>query len=1137
VKKLARMIIILAIVSWIAAALPPNQPALGAQEGASADRVLVQPGWTTYRNPETGLLRYLGLPKGEGVPPSAALEAGSTPESAARDFLQRYGDLFGVQDPQADLTVMKTSSLPGDGVGAAARSFVRFQQLYQGIPVLGGELIVQLDGQDAVTSASGEILPVGELDTAPQVAAGRAEQIALEKVAKDYDLEPATLTASPAELWIYNPLMLGGPGLRADRLTWRIEVTPLELAPIRELVLVDAALGNIALNFNQVETSRNRTTYTANNTNTLPGTFVCSEGDPSCSAGDAHAQAAHIFAGATYDFYWAQHGRDSFDNLGGTLISTVHYATNYQNAFWNGTQMVYGDAHGYALADDVVAHELTHGVTDRESLLFYFYQSGAINESFSDIWGELVDLYQATGNDAGDTRWDIGEDVSGLGTLRNMMNPTLFGDPDKMSSNLYYCQQSTLGGGGDNGGVHYNSGVGNHAAALMVDGGSFNGVTVPGLGYVKVAKIYYEAQTNLLTSAADYGDLYAALQQACTNLGYSGADCQEVKDALDAVEMNTQPANCAATHAPVCDSGTPTDLFFDNIESGGGNWTAGSLAGTLYWFVPQTSAPANLLPDPYATSGTGNIWGFDQGSPVGGTSNTFLAMNSSVSLPPNAFLHFNHSYGFESSLPTGSTRYDGGILEYSTNNGSSWTDAGGLITHNGYNGILAGSNPLGAIQAFTADSRGYISSRVNLSSLSGQSVRFRFRMGTASIQYDYGWFIDDVRIYTCGTPPQPPAPFSKTSPANAATGVSTATSLSWAATSPVSQYEYCIDTSNDNSCSGWTGSGTNTSVNPAGLIPNTTYYWQARAWNNAVGPTYANGSASAFWSFTTQSGPAPSYVYLPFVTHSFAIVPPAAPTGLAASATGSTSIHLGWTDNANNETGYSLERSPNGTTWAPLINLPANSNSYDDSGLTPSTQYFYRARAFNQHGPSAWSNTANATTQAGGAGVCNGGFEQGGTCWTQFSTHGWTLIVNSGFPGGITPRTGSWAAWLGGDYNDISYVQQQVTVPVGSSYLAYYHWIASSDVCGWDFGGVMVNGNVVNVYDLCSTTNTGGWVKHVVNLAAYAGQTVTLQIRAETDGSANSNLFVDDVAFQATPTSVESATPQLHTPEMAERRR
>ena len=1031
-KTIARILTILAIFIWISSAVAPVQSAPGAKAGDPERRELIPSDWVTYTHPETGLLRFLSLPPGEAIQHSATLAQDASPEAGARDFLWRYGELFGVQNPERELTVMKTSSLPGDAGGVQPRSFVRFQQVYQGIPVLGGELIVQLDDQEGVTSASGEILPVSDLNTTPQVEAGRATQIALETVARDYEVDAAGLAASPPELWIYNPLVLGAPGPRFTRLVWRSEVTPLELAPIRELVLVDANLGNVALSFNQVETSRNRLTYDANNLTSLPGMLVCNEANPGCSGGDSHEVAAHVYAGATYDFYMARHLRDSFDNAGETLISTVHYKSGYDNAFWNGTQMVYGDAYGFPLADDVVAHEITHGVTDRESLLFYFYQSGAISESFSDIWGELIDLYQATSNDAGDTRWDMGEDVSGLGTMRNMMYPADYGDPDKMSSPNYYCNQSNLYEPvGDNGGVHINSGVGNKAAALMVDGGTFNTYTVSALGYVKVAKIYYEAQTNLLTSAADYQNLYAALLQACSNLGYSAGDCQEVKDALDAVEMNTQPGGCPAAHAPVCDSGTPNNLFFDDIESGDGHWTEGSLSGTLYWYVPQTSSPPNLLPGPYATSGTGNIWGFAQGSPLGGTSDTYLAMNSNVTLPAKAFMHFNHSFGFQSSYPSPTTRYDGGILEYSTNSGTSWTNAGALITHNGYNGTLESSNPLGAIQAFTADSRGYISSRLNLSSLAGQSVRFRFRIGTDATSYDYGWFIDDVRIYTCIT----------------------------------------------------------------GL---------------------------------------PSKVFLPLTRRYQQQTPPAAPTNLVASATSSSAIHLTWDDNASNEDGFYLERSPDGSTWAPLVTLLANSKSHDDTGLQSSTLYYYRVRAFNGGGTSAYSNTASATTLPSTPSLCNGNFEQGSACWTQFSTHGWQLIVNSGFPGTVTPHSGSWAAWLGGEYDEISYIEQQVSVPAGSYYLAYYHWIASDDFCGNDFGGVVVNGTVVDDYDLCNSQNTNGWVKHVVNLSAYAGQLVTLQIWVETDESLHSNLFVDDVAFQASPAAVENSIPLSTMPQQVD---
>ncbi len=259
--------------------------------------------------------------------------------------------------------------------------------------------------------------------------------------------------------------------------------------------------------------------------------------------------------------------------------------------------------------------------------------------------------------------------------------------------------------------------------------------------------------------------------------------------------------------------------------------------------------------------------------------------------------------------------------------------------------------------------------------------------------------------------------------------------------------------------------------------------------------------------------------FLPLVRRD---VPPTAPTNLAAVASSSSVIHLTWDDNASSEAGYNLERSPNGSTWSPLITLPANTTSHDDTGLQANTPYYYRVKAYNSAGSSAYSNPANATTLPSGGNLCNGNFEQGNVCWTEYSTHGWTIIMNSGWPTGVTPHGGSWAAWLGGDINDTSYIQQQVTVAAGTPYLAYYHWIASEDACGYDVASVRINGTPVQSYDLCSGQNTGGWVKHVVNLSAYANQSVTLQIRVVTDSSNNSNLFVDDMAFQASASSPES---------------
>ncbi len=145
--------------------------------------------------------------------------------------------------------------------------------------------------------------------------------------------------------------------------------------------------------------------------------------------------------------------------------------------------------------------------------------------------------------------------------------------------------------------------------------------------------------------------------------------------------------------------------------------------------------------------------------------------------------------------------------------------------------------------------------------------------------------------------------------------------------------------------------------------------------------------------------------------------------------------------------------------------------------------------------------------------LLNGNFESGPVNWAEVSSHGWPIILSNGDVDGLPTHSGSWSAWLGGEYDEISYVEQTVTVPAGRPFLTYYHAIGSDDYCGYDFGGVIVNDTVVDQYDLCANTSTSGWAFHAVDLSAYAGQDVALQIRVETDDSINSNLFVDDVAF------------------------
>ncbi|MBN1318932.1 MAG: hypothetical protein JXA42_25850 [Anaerolineales bacterium] len=150
--------------------------------------------------------------------------------------------------------------------------------------------------------------------------------------------------------------------------------------------------------------------------------------------------------------------------------------------------------------------------------------------------------------------------------------------------------------------------------------------------------------------------------------------------------------------------------------------------------------------------------------------------------------------------------------------------------------------------------------------------------------------------------------------------------------------------------------------------------------------------------------------------------------------------------------------------------------------------------------------------------LVNGNFENGETGWLQYSTHGWQIILSSGsLP--VEPHGGSWAAWLGGDYDDISFISQEITIPADKKYLHYWYFIGSEDACGYDIGGVAVidsndDVTVVDAFWLCYDDNTYGWVERSVDLSAFKNETVDLIFQVETDGSLNSNWFIDDVSFK-----------------------
>ena len=240
------------------------------------------------------------------------------------------------------------------------------------------------------------------------------------------------------------------------------------------------------------------------------------------AAKDQYATDAHYAAEETYDFYFTRYGRNSIDNNGFALKSYVHYSTNYVNAFWDGSRMTYGDgntSYSPLTSLDIGGHEITHGLTNFTANLVYQNESGALNESFSDIFGTAIEFYASPST----ADWLIGEDIGAA--FRSHSNPNAYGDPDTYLGTNWYS------GTADNGGVHSNSGVMNYWFYLLSVGASGtndigNAFNVTGINIVKAAAIAYRTLTVYLTTNSQYADARFYSIQAATDL--FGACSQEV---------------------------------------------------------------------------------------------------------------------------------------------------------------------------------------------------------------------------------------------------------------------------------------------------------------------------------------------------------------------------------------------------------------------------------------------------------------------------------------------------------------------------------------------------------------------------------------------------------------------------------
>jgi Zn-dependent metalloprotease len=293
-----------------------------------------------------------------------------------------------------------------------------------------------------------------------------------------------------------------------------------------------------------------RTIHDARQTTRLPGWEVRSEGDPPTD--DVAVDEAYDYMGDTYAFYQTAYDRDSIDDAGLPLIGTVHYDLDYDNAFWDGSQMVYGDGDGevfnrFTIAVDVIGHELTHGVTDSTAGLIYRGQSGALNESVSDVFGSMV-KQAVLGQTADEADWLIGEGlltdrVNGV-ALRSMLNPgTAYDDaalggrdpqPADMSGYVHTSQ--------DNGGVHLNSGIPNRAFALAA-------VEIGGHAWESVGEVWYDTLTSptLRPFTQFAGFARMTVQMASQRFGTSSVEAQAVRDAWNEVGVHVRdPAQLAS---------------------------------------------------------------------------------------------------------------------------------------------------------------------------------------------------------------------------------------------------------------------------------------------------------------------------------------------------------------------------------------------------------------------------------------------------------------------------------------------------------------------------------------------------------------------------------------------------------------
>ena len=548
----------------------------------------------------------------------------------------RSGQGHGTHAQEAEFVLQK---LQRDGLGYR---HVRLKEHYKGLPVVGAESIVHINRQNVVCKVNGKCCYSDiNISIIPDIDADVALQIGLEEHKGKAGLQ---ISRKPS-LLIYG-----------QYLAYHYVISYKDKELGQWWYYIDAHSGKLIEHYNNIQhapPSQASGSHTSVNGNRLAGEdgssvamsgFYESSGSGNYFLYDFNEKwgvydrdvsdweqnttdnwsttdQAAVSAGKNFqevqDWVTNVLGRNSFNNAGAFATAYVHEGTNYVKAYWNGSAFYFGDGNGSTsnalTVLDIVGHEYGHAITQYTSNLIYSYESGALNESFSDIMGTLVEFAKQTDGTAvypdaapGHSDWLMGEDCwlpNSGDALRDMRNPQHYGQPSYYQGTYWYT------GSGDNGGVHYNSGVQNFAFYLLAvggsgtnDGHSYGPIT--GLGVVDAGRVAMRANMVYLTSSSQYSDSRAAWISAAQDLGYSTITVEAVWDAC----------GVSPTSSPSGDSYEPDDSSAQatNITSGSPQTHSIYPVGDEDWFSFTLATPSEVLLETSGTNGNDTrMWLYD----------------------------------------------------------------------------------------------------------------------------------------------------------------------------------------------------------------------------------------------------------------------------------------------------------------------------------------------------------------------------------------------------------------------------------------------------------------------------------------------------------------------------------------------